>query len=328
MYFNYLGFVNQILAMTKQSSVTDVTTTIGTDAYNVQACVNRVIADLSNILRIKKRSVNFTITTVAGQNVYSVPRRVIYPFKDLRQKNTPLIITQMSPEDFDRLVPDDQSSGPAEKYYLDGYSGVETQPAAAGEVVYLVSSDSDAGAIVVQGYDVNGNYIQDSLTLNGATPIQTTNAYQFIESISKGVTNGAITARNLGATTTFLILNPKDTHTRIMRMGLYPIPNSVTTIYGRSYLQTPNLVNNLDVPIGFDESHINAIIKGAYAQFIRYDTTLRKISSQQADQAYMTEVRKIIAMNTRDSNMLNRMKSAAERPVVSYFRPLDQYTPY
>ena len=309
MDFNYLGMVNRALLMSKHSPVTAISTTVNSMAYKAQLAVNDVIRDLSNLLKIKTRQTAFTFDTVASQRTYVLQKRITYPFITLRQKSTDEPIEQMSAEEFDHFVPDPTGTGTPNLYYFEGYSGVKAQPATAGEVVYAVSSSgSDTSTVVVQGYDTNDNYVADEITLTGTTAVASSSTFKKIDSVSKIATTGTVTFRNLGSTTTYETLSPKETAVRRLEIGLHDIPGSAITIHGRGWTRIPDLVNEYDVPAGLSEDHVNAIKFGAFAHFMEFDP---KIPSRQIDgyyNRYHDEIRKITATD-KMSDAQPRMKS-------------------
>jgi len=324
--FSYIGLVNRVLMMCKQTRITAISTTVNSDAYRVQLCLQDTLADLSNLLRIKIRLINFTITTVNGTRTYSIPHNIAPPFVSLRQKDTDIKLVQMATEEYDMYMADpDDSSGPPERYYIDGYSGVETQPASAGEVVYSVSSSpSDSGQLVIQGYDTNDRYQSEVVSLNGTTAVASSNTYKHIESISKVNTSGAVTFRNNGSTTTFLVLKPHENSVRLMKIGLHPIPDDAITLYGRGYVQSQELYNKYDVPIGFGNIHVNAIVSGTYWRYMRFDSKYSSGSIAEAKADYIGEVQKITAMDQRDPDIFHRIKSTGELRYFPRFRPLNR----
>lgn len=298
MDYSYIGLINRILLMSKQTPITSIPTTVNSMGYKAALAVNDVIRDLSGILKIKTRETPFTFDTVASQRTYVLQKRIIYPFKNLRQKSTDEPINQMSAVEFDNFVPDPSGTGTPNLYYFEGFSGVKEQPAAAGETVYAVSdSGSDTGTVVVQGYDDNDNYVSDEITLTGTTAVASTSTFKKIDSVSKASTTGTVTFRNLGSTTTYETLSPKETASRRLTIGLHEIPSSAITIYGRGWTRLPDLVNEYDVPAGLTEDHINAIKFGAFAHFMEFDP---KTPSRQIDgyyQRYYDEVTKITAVD-------------------------------
>ena len=312
MEFNFLGFVNRTLMHAKRTPVTSISTSKNTDAFRAQLSVNDALQDMVGLLRIKQRQTTFEFTTISGQRLYTIQKRIIYPFFNLRQKVTDRVIDQYETGEFDFIVPDDQSSGNPEVYYFEKMAGVAEQPASSGEQVYCVSSSgSDSGTVVIQGYDTSDRYISNKVILAGSTPVASASTFKIISSISKISTTGIITFRNLGDTTTYLTLAPKETHARLLTIGLHPIPNGVQTIFGRGWVQLPNLVNEYDVPIGFTDFHINAIIAGAYFRYMQYEPKFPIESLKSLYARFIEEIKKVTSIDKKD-RIQHRMKSAYE----------------
>jgi hypothetical protein len=327
MDFNYLALVREILAMNKQADVTSLSTDRSENAYKIQQCINETIMDMNNILKINGRVTDFNFSTVANQSSYVIEKRVVYPFLGLRQKVDDIPLVKMTTKEFDIAVPDDSastSSSPA-YYYLDGYSGVYAQPTAE-TITCVSSSSSDTSKLVVQGYDSSDNYIIEEITLTGSSSAASSNTYSHIESISKLATTGKITITGSTTAASILTLNPNETHARYVKIGLYPIPNTAITIYGRAYAEILPLSYANEVPIGLTYKHKNAIILGTYARYMRYvpDNKIENINS--AFNNYYTEINKIIAMDSRDPDKTYRMKGPYEKRILTYFDPLERWS--
>jgi hypothetical protein len=326
MDFNYLGFVRSVLGMNKQSDVSVLSTDPAEDAYKVQRCVNDTISDLSHVLNIKGRITDFSFATVIGQALYTINKRIVYPLINLRQKVSDIALNCMSAHEFDRLVPDDDSSGEPAYYYLSGYRGVLNQP--TSETLSIVSSNAgDTSKVVIQGYDANDNYIIEELTLTGTSAATSARTYKHVESISKLVTFGNVTVTGSTSSASILVLNANETIARYPVVGLHPIPSSVMTIYGRGYAQIPTLAYANESPVGLDFKHQNAIILGSFARYMRYNSDSKIESIESAFESYYAEIEKILLVDKRDPDKLFRMKGAGERRVITTFKPLDILNP-
>jgi hypothetical protein len=298
--------------MAKRTPVTSFSSTVNADEYKAKLAVNDCIQDLSNLMRIKARLVEFTFATVASTRTYVLPKRVRYPLYSMRNKTEDIEILPIDTHEFEFNEPDDDDSGSPEMYYLDEATGVSNQPAAAGEVIYAVSdSGSDSGTVVVQGYNVAGDYVADEITLSGTTAVASSSTFVKIESISKIATTGTITFRNLGSTTTYLTLSPKETHRRSMVIGLHPIPSAVETIYCKGHLSMPSMVNEYDVPVGLAEEHINAIMAGSLYHYMKYDPAFKREGLDGFKSDFYDEVKKIIGIDYKD-RIPHRMRSPYE----------------
>lgn len=300
MDFNFLGYVNRLLMISKRAPVTSFSSAVNADEYRCRLAINDAIQDLGQLLRIKSRRIEFTFPTVINQRTYVIQKRVTYPFYFLKQKTDDIEIVPMISADFETFIPDDDDSGNPKKYYFEESTGVAEQPASTGEQVYCVSSSgSDTSVVVIQGYDANG-YVSNEVTLTGATPVASASTFVKISSISKVVTTGTVTFRNLGDTTDFLVLTPKETLRRSMVIGLHPVPNAVITIYGKGWEKIQSLVNEYDVPVGLDTTHINAIMAGSVFHYMKYDPVIPRDSLSGHKQDYYDEVRKIIGLDVKD----------------------------
>ena len=328
MDFSFLGIVNRVLAMSKLTTVSALTTSSENNDYKVQWCVNDTLQDLANLLRIKKRMITFSFPTVAGQRVYPVPKQVMFPLYALRQKETGVKLTFMDTNLYDLLLPNDTSSGDPLNYYIESFGGSEYQPDSGGEQISIVSSNAgDTTKTVIQGYDVSGNYLSEEVTLTGTSAGTSVNTYKTVERISKSKTFGYITY-STALTGTLSILNPNETQSMIQQIGLYPIPSSVITIYGRAWAKIPSLVYANEVPIGVDESHINAVVFGAYARFLRYDPKNLAETINAAFGLYEKEIMKILDNDARNPDSHPRMKSSREMVAnLDWARPINRTTP-
>ena len=301
MDFNFLGLCNRLLMIAKRAPITSFSSTVNADEYRCRLAVNDALQDLANLLRIKIRMVEFTFNTVNAQRAYVMNKQITFPFYDLREKTGDNQIRQMIANDFNKFYPDDDESGTPEWYYFEEYSPVANQPAAAGEVVYAVSdSASDTSTVVVAGYDTSDNYVSNEITLSGTTAVASSATFKRISSISKINTTGTITFRNSGSTTTYLTLAPYENMRRSVKIGLHPIPNAAITIYGKGWEKIPAMVHEYDVPVGLDTTHINALMTGSIYHWMKYDPVIQRESLGGYKQDFYDEVKKIVAMDTRD----------------------------
>lgn len=306
--FNYLGIVNRVLMQAKQVPITSMSTTVNTMAYRAQLAVNDALKDIAMILKIKTRLVEFEFSTVAGQRNYCIPKRIAYPFVDLRSGTTNNVIVNMPANDYDFFNSTTLGIADPSVYYLVGYQGVFYQRSSGSGTLLVSSSTADTSTVVIQGYDGSDNYASEEVSLTGVTAVATTNSYSKIDSISKGVTSGTVTVTDSFGAVSVLILAPKETHVRYPVIGLSSVPSAATTIYGRGYLTMPDLVNEYDMPTGLDDRALNAIISGAMYQFMRYDPAIKPEGLDFFKQNYYDEIRKIKSDNN-DDGVQHFMKS-------------------
>jgi hypothetical protein len=107
----------------------------------------------------------------------------------------------------------------------------------------LVSTTTDTQIVQVQGLDANYNLLQENVTLNGTTPVTTTNNYLRINGlyILNGVNAGTITCKN--GSNLYAQINIGIGQTQ---MSLYTVPNGYT--FYLTYIQA-------DSSIGFTSSN-------------------------------------------------------------------------
>jgi hypothetical protein len=334
MDFNFLGFVNRLLNMCRQTVITTFTgLAADSDAYKCMICVNDTIQDLSNLLRIRGRLTTFTFPTVANQRVYCLPKNIEYPIYDLVQQSDDLKLEQFDTNYYDNLLPDPNDwKGNPTAYYLEGFFGVQTQIVSTGDNVLVQSYDVNGilnpadvyKNVFIQGYDVSGNYIEELVTLNALGEESTIQTFAKITNINKDATNGTIKVYESITLNQLLALAPTEKNFMFAHIGLHPIPNSVITIYGRGYAKIPSLTGEYSIPLGLTERHINAIILGAYARYMRYDAKYPQESITATFQSYYDEVKKIIAMDNVNPDLNQRMKRMSEKTSLYRFRPLDR----
>lgn len=325
--FSYLGFVQRVLGMAGQAAITELSTVPGEDAYKVQDCVNDTIHDLSNILRIKSRLTTFSFNTVSGTRTYALPKSIEFPVHDLVRQTDNIKLDFMQTNIFDLQQPNPADSvGNPSIYYLEGYFGVQVQPASTGELISVVSSSaSDINlSVVLQGYDTSYNYIEEKITLIGTTAVVSTNTFKVLNNISKETTAGSVTFTGSVSTTLFLTLNPYENSALFAHIGLHPVPNLVVSIIGRGYAKIPNMNTEYSVPVGLTERHVNAIVAGAYARYMKYDPKYIYDGAATLYDVYYDEVKKIISADARIYDSQPRVKQAGEMRRIYVFRPLDR----
>jgi hypothetical protein len=337
MDFHYLGFVNRLLMMNRQATVSDFNSvTIGDDAYKAQLCVNDTVLELSRLLKTINQETSFTISTVANQRVYSLPAYIEFPLISVLQMTDNIKLGFIDRYDYDKYIVDySEHTGNPEAYYFEGYSAFDTQPA-VGDAVTVATS-----IIPGSGYLLNYVYISSQYNrLINATATLSTGINTLISAGGSYLTTFVnVTLNRLpvttvvfsnntggGATKTYGAMTTIENYLSIPQIGIHPIPTSVMTLYCRGYRKPVPLVNTYDIPIGFTADHINAITLGAYARLLRYKADVPVESVQSAFKAYYDEVQKVSAVRFRNPDLNIRMKSSGEYVPLNYFRPLDRWS--
>jgi hypothetical protein len=341
MDFNFLGFVNRVLMMAKQTYISSVTgQTVGSDAYNVMTCVNDTIRDLTTILRTTTRIVEFSFRTVAGQRVYGLPKRIQYPIISLSQKTSDQKLQLVESAEFDRYVPNDTTSGTPEIYYFDRYSALCRELDSFSGLYYiptdhiLLTPDSTSGTINIQGWVLYNrdtgdlDFMSESINLISYTSQSTSNYYSYVDSITKDSSLGQVSFFSESTNKYVGSLGTNERTSRYALIGLHPIPNAEIIIYGRGYLNFIDLVNDYDVPMGMTPDYINAIVLGSFARYLRYDTTQKNEGLANAVALYDKEINKLLTRDAKNPDAFRRMKTSYETGFkTNIYNPLDRSTP-
>lgn len=330
MDFHFLGFTNRVLLMAKQTYVSDFSgVTLGSDAYNAQICVNDTIRDLSLLFKIKSRIVPFTITTVANQRLYALPKHIEYPIYSLRQQTSDVKMKQINTQEYDYLIPDPDEYGDPEFYYFDSYSPL-IQDLSTDDAVNIAYNGTsvDGITITVQGYDALNCYVTEEIIAPTTVAGTSYGSQQFsiITAITKiDKTDDAIIVTEQTSGTVIAYLSENESTSIYSRIGLHPIPSSVMTLQGRGYIKINSLVNEYDVPSGLTEDFTDAIIMGAYARYLRYDSTRNIETVNNAFIAYEKELLKLRMKQNRDKDLFVRMRLPDEiRQNITRVRPVDR----
>ena len=106
-------------------------------------------------------------------------------------------------------------------------SGRYTFPTSAStmNVVSTSTSDNNTKSVLISGLDANYSPISETVTLNGTTPVVTTNQYLRIQRISTAGANALVGQVTINGATVLANLNDGDGQSL---QGVYTIPKGVT----------------------------------------------------------------------------------------------------
>lgn len=203
-----------------------------------------------------------TLTTVANQKEYTlsslvdVGKQII-----MTDRTSPKKITVISRQDLLERVPDPGNhTGNPEFAYLSGYSPVANQPTSASTLSLVSSSASDTTAVVkIEGLNASGVLVGEEVTLNGTTPVVTTNTYSRILSrANNGYLVGILTITSNAGVVTNAVVGPRQRQGLYPKFVLYPTPSDARTLYYDAYMILPELVNNNDFSL-IPEQYHNAL---------------------------------------------------------------------
>ena len=203
------------------------------------------------------RQFDYTFATTATQEEYALSPLVdTSKIIQLRDEDTPRLITNMTDQHFRTFEPGPTSTGEAFIYRLVGFSPVQNQPTSAS-VITLVSNDSSDNQVVnIQGRDANDVLIQQAVTLNGTTPVVSTISIVTFMSLSKSAASvGSITVTSNGGVVTNVIMSPSSRNTDHPVIKLHNIPDATKTITYDFIMKLPNISGDNDISLIPEQYH-------------------------------------------------------------------------
>lgn len=265
---------DHILLITRQSE-----TQIGTI---VNQLINLTLAEMNDPAWAMNNNRNHWWSWLRRKNTISASAETVILPREVdkialvRQINTPLVLKQLTDEQFYRLVPYPTATGNPEFYRQWQVEGVQTVLAADDTVNVVSSSGNDAGdtnlLISVSGYDTDGIWRTETFTLNGTTSVTGSQTFDsgrplFVTKLKNTVGNITV-SRNTGATT-LVILGPTDRVPLFKVLSLYPIPSSAKTLYYEYYTTIQGLHNDSDVPLLPEKWHV-VVVQGVLEKVYQY----------------------------------------------------------
>lgn len=137
---------------------------------------------------------------------------------------------------------------------------ITAQPARPVTIQGSSASDtSTVGLVRISGYDGDGIYIEESLTMNGTTAVNSTNYFNSIEQNAKSaVTTGVFTVSSASPSRTLAKIAPTELEAQFIRIGLYPIPSEPINLFIRYKAIPRKMVLDSDTfwPIPAEYKHI------------------------------------------------------------------------
>lgn len=203
-----------------------------------------------------------TLTTVANQKEYTLSSLVdVGKTIIMTDRTAPKKITIISRQDLLERVPNpDNHTGNPEFAYLSGYSPVANQPTSASTLSLVSSSASDTTAVVkIEGLNASGVLVGEEVTLDGVTPVVTTNTYSRVFGRSNNnYLSGILTITSNAGVVTNAVVGPRQRQGLYPKIVLYPTPSDARTLYYDAYMVLPELVNDNDFSL-IPEQYHNAI---------------------------------------------------------------------
>lgn len=271
--------------------------------------------DYNHLWSFLRRKSSFP--TVASTTDYVLGRDVDR-LAIVRQISSPAKLKYIRDEEFLELVPDPDNEGTPRYYRLWETEGVSTRLAADDTINIVSSSANDDGSaelvVSVSGYDTDGIWRTETYELNGTTEVSgsiTFDAGREIIVQKQKDTTGKITVTENSGGTTLVVLGPDERAPKFKVISLYPIPNSVITIYIEYFTYIPELNNDSDVPILYEKWHW-IVRLGALAKL--YQSLNKEQDYITTSTIYARAVRSMIAADQVQPDLIEHLQGHADTP--------------
>lgn len=193
---------------------------------------------------------NYEISAVAGTQDYVLPSnfgKEVYLRDSTNLRYIPFISFSELAEKFSDTL---SSQGTVDRYTIIN-DVVRNQPSSASTLSFVSSSSADTSQSVrVKGTDSNDIELDETISLNGTTPVPSTNSYKEIRSITKSATTtGRITCTSNSGAVTNAIMAPADLDYKVKKLRLHSIPGNALTLSFPYHFEPYPLSNDNDVPV-------------------------------------------------------------------------------
>ena len=230
---------------------------VGTNVQDTSSSMATVIKQYCNNAYFEiLRRVNWTaikpdyqFSTVAGQQDYILPSdfgKELY----LHDATNLLYIPYISLSELAEKYPSALSVQGTVDVYTIFDDTTRKQPTSVSALSVVSSSSVDAVSVRVKGTDTNDVEVDETITLNGVTPVASTNSYKSVRNISKSAsTTGRVTITSNGAAVTIAILASADLDYKVKKLRLKDIPSTVLTLSLPYYIRPYPMSSDYDVPV-------------------------------------------------------------------------------
>lgn len=224
-------------------------TSTGTQTV-IKTYANDIYFDILKRINWQDIDDDYTFNTVAGTQDYVLPNnfgKEVYVFN----ANTN---TEISPITMQELIRDYASSlstsGDIARY-LTLNKQVRQQPSSSSVLSIVSTSAADSTQVVrVKGTNSLGVELDETVTLTGTTPVDTSNSYTEIRSITKSATTtGYITITSNSGAVTVAVLSSADLAYSVNVVRLHYVPTSVQTISMPYLIRPMPMVSDYDQPV-------------------------------------------------------------------------------
>jgi len=206
------------------------------------------------------------MTATAGSETMILNRDVEL-ITAIQDRTNDIVLVPMDPSIGARFFVDIQdTNGTPRNYWWEG-STVAAQPTSASVIAVASNSASDTSQTVRIWGISGGNEVNEQISLNGTTGVNSTNSYTRVDRVSKSATtSGTITGTSNAAAVTVFTMDPSSRTARHIKIHLLRRPQSNTTYTVVYKIRTPKLEFADDVPM-IDCSQ--ALVIGAYCDALR-----------------------------------------------------------
>lgn len=239
----------------------------------IKTYLNDIYQDVRRRANWNSINPDYQFLTVAGQQDYILPTNFGKEMYVLdATNNIPLPFISLE-ELVDKFPTSLSVQGSLFRYSIFD-KNVRSQPTSASTLSLASSNSGDTADVRIRGANASGIEYEETVTLNGITPVPSVNSYTEIRSISKsGATTGYITITSNGAAVTIAVLNPVDVDYKVKALRFHYIPSLITTIKMPYHIEPEPLVNDYDVPV-FNCADVLEL--GATAKAWRYKRQFQK----------------------------------------------------
>lgn len=150
-------------------------------------------------------------------------------------------------QDIDTDEPGTFSDTGSSDTYIVLQKTVQGQPSVAATVSVVSTSATDDGSVYVRGYS-SGVMITETLTLNGTTPVVSTNSYTRFESITMtDYPSGKVTATS--DSVTIAVLGPRKRTSDVKVLRVHKVSNTAISLSIKYAIGATPLISDGDIPV-------------------------------------------------------------------------------
>ena len=293
----------------------DMKTNVGNNIQDTSSTMASIIGTYLNdiykdILRRKNWEFidnDYTFNTTSGTQEYVLPDnfgKEISVRDSTNKRQLSRITLQQLDDDYVSTITD---QGTLYRYYIHDRAA-RKQPSSSSVLACVSSAAGDTTQTLrISGRDSNGVQLSEDVSLNGITPVNTSNSYIEILAISKdAVTTGRVTITSNSAAVTNAIIAPDIKSYRVKKIGFHYVPNSTVAVVLPYVINPQPLSDDNDFPL---INCADVLELGATMKAWRYKRQFAKAED------YKKEYEQGIATLMWDAeNQPNQVKLFAPRP--------------